>query len=253
LAALAGAGRGEDVVDGGDQVDAGAQERGGPLAAGSSASGGPARPPGRGPLTAQERNAFWEYAARVAAEAAAQIRADPAAADGIVWAASDALHVAAAALGSRILRLAADAYDRAARAPDGRIPTPSSGGNRLREAARIMSAFAYLTGDRTLTPVILITRLAALAEAVAWRRETQQRAAQAAAGRFYAAAGSAPASRSQAPPRARTAAGLAATSFPGPPVPSRPAKPAPGQHGADQRAPRPARRPPQPRPRGPTR
>jgi hypothetical protein len=146
---------------------------------------------------------------------------------------------------SRILRQAADAYDRAARAPYGRIPQPSPAGNRLRQAARIMSAFAYLTGDRTLTPIILITRLAALAEAVAWRRETQQR--------LYAAARPAPASRSQAPPRARTAVGLAATSFPGPPVPPRPAKSAPGQHGADLRAPRPARRPPQPRPRGPTR
>jgi hypothetical protein len=158
---------------------------------------------------------------------------------------------------SRILRQAADAYDRAARAPYGRIPQPSPAGNRLRQAARIMSAFAYLTGDRTLTPIILITRLAALAEAVAWRRETQQRAAQAAAARaaerLYAAARPAPASRSQAPPRARTAVGLAATSFPGPPVPPRPAKSAPGQHGADLRAPRPARRPPQPRPRGPTR
>jgi len=33
----------------------------------------------------------------------------------------------------------------------------------------------------------------------------------------------------------------------------RPATPAPGQHGADQSAPRPARRPGPPRPRGPTR
>ncbi len=109
---------------------------------------GPARPPGTGPLTAAERNAFWEHAARVAAEAAAQIRADPAAAADAAWAASDALHVAAAALGSRILRQAADAYDRAARAPYARIPQPSPAGNRLRQAARIMSAFAYLTGDR---------------------------------------------------------------------------------------------------------
>ena len=216
---------------------------------------GSVRPPGRTPLTAEERNAFWEYASRVAAEAAAQIRADPASAADTAWATSDALHVAAAALGSRILRQAADAYDRAARSPHGHIPAPSPAGNRLRQAARIMSAFAYLTGDRTLTPIILITRLAALAEAVAELRESQQRAAQAAAARaaaerLYAAARPAPAARPSAPPRARTAADLAATSFPGPPVPPRPAKPAPGQHGADQPAPRPARRPGPPRPRG---
>ena len=36
------------------------------------------------------------------------------------WAAADTLHAAAAALGSRVLRQAADSYDRAARAPYGR-------------------------------------------------------------------------------------------------------------------------------------
>src|SRR5882672_248389 len=54
---------------------------------------------------------------RVATEATAQIRANPAAAADAAWAASDTLHVAAAALGSSILRQAADAYDHAARAP----------------------------------------------------------------------------------------------------------------------------------------
>ena len=56
-----------------------------------------------------------------------------------------------------------------------------------------MSAFAYLTGDRSMTPIVLITRLAALAEAVAELRDTQQHAAQATAARaaaeqLYAAA-----------------------------------------------------------------
>ena len=152
--------------------------------------------------------------------------------------------MAAAALGSRILRQAADAYDRAARAPYARIPQPSPAGNRLRQAARLICAFAYLTGDRTLTPIILLTRLAALAEAVAELRESQQRAAQAAAAcaaaeHLYAAARPSPAARPQAPSRARTAADLAADSFPGPPVPPRTRKPAPGQRGADQPAPRP--------------
>jgi hypothetical protein len=106
--------------------------------------------------------------------------------------------VAAATLGSRILRQAADAYDRAARSPYGCIPPPTPAGNRLRQAARLLSAFAYLTGDRSLTPIVLITKLAALAEAVAELRESQRHAAQAAAARaaaehLYAATRPAPA------------------------------------------------------------
>src|SRR5437899_2004192 len=89
---------------------------------------------------------------------------DPAAAADAAWATSDTLHVAATVLGSRILRQAADAYDRAARAPYGRIPPPTPTGNQLRQAARLLSAFDYLTGDRSFTPIVLITRLAALAE-----------------------------------------------------------------------------------------
>ena len=46
-----------------------------------------------------------------------------------------------------------------------------------------MSAFAYLTGDRPMTPIMLIAKLAALAEAVAELRESQRHAAQAAAAR----------------------------------------------------------------------
>ena len=84
-------------------------------------------------------------------------------------------------LGSRVLRQAADAYDRAARAPYGRIPPPSPVGNRLRQAARLISAFAYITQDQSMAPLVLITKLAALAEAVAELRESQQHAAQAAA------------------------------------------------------------------------
>jgi len=125
----------------------------------------------------------------VAADAAAQIRTlawtDPAAAADAAWVTSDTLHVAAAMLGSRILRQAADAYDRAARAPHGRIPPPTPAGNQLRRAARLLSAFAYLTGDRSLTPIVLNTKLAALVEAVAELRESQRHAAQAAAARRH--------------------------------------------------------------------
>ena len=217
---------------------------------------GPA--PGGGGLTAAERNAIWDHTARVAADAAAQIRAlagtDPAAAADAAWAASGTLHVAAAALGSRILRQAADAYDRAARAPFGRIPRPSPAGNRLRQAARLIGAFAYLTKDPALAPLVLITRLAALAEAVADLRNAQQHAAQATAARasaerLYAAARPAGPQR-PAPGQPRTAAQLAAQSFPAPGRQPPAGRPRPGQYQGGQRPPR---RPPPPRPRGPTR
>ena len=209
-------------------------------------------------LTAGERNAIWEHATRTAADATAQIRTltgtNPAAADDAAWATSDTLHVAAAMLGSRILRQAADAYDRAARSPYGRIPPPSPVGNRLRQAARLTSAFAYLTQDRSMAPILLITKLAALAEAVAELRQSQQHAAQAAAAlraaeHLHAAACPAPPPRPA--PRASTAAQLAGLSFP---APARPAArpPAPGQPGPDLDGPRPPRRPSPPRPRRPS-
>jgi hypothetical protein len=151
---------------------------------------GPGGPTGGGPVTAADRDAVWEHTAQMADQAAAQIRAlagtSPAAAADVAWAASDTLHVAAAALGSPVLRQAADSFDRAARASYGRIPAPSPAGNRLRQAARLISAYACLTGDPTMTWLVLIARLAALAEAVAELRETQQRAAQAAAARTAA-------------------------------------------------------------------
>jgi hypothetical protein len=212
-------------------------------------------------LTAEERNAVWEDATRVAADATAQIRhlarTDPAAAADAAWATSDTLHVAAAMLGSRILRQAADAYDRAARPPYGRIPPPSPAGNQLRQAARLISAFAYLTRDRSMAPIVLITKLAALAEAVAELRESQQHAAQAAAAlrtaeRLYAASRPAPAPPPRPAPRASTAAQLASLSFPNPGRPTQ-RPPAPRQPGPDQGGPQPPRRPSPPRPRGPSR
>ena len=213
---------------------------------------------GAGWLTTEERNAVWQHVTRVAADAAAQIRhlawTDPAAAADAAWATSDTLHVAAAMLGSRILRQAADAYDRAARAPHGRIPPPTAAGNRLRQAARLLSAFAYLTGDRSLAPIVLITRLAALAEAVAELRDAQQHAAQAAAALraaryLHVATGTRPAAQPPARARIETAAGLAAQSFPSPFQPGRHPQ---AEHGSDLADQRPSRRPVQPRPRGPT-
>jgi hypothetical protein len=225
----------------------------------------PARPDS--PLTPDEADALWEYAARTAADATARIRSctaagNPAAAADAASAASDTLHTAAAALGSRTLRQAADDFDRAARQPWGRIPARTPAGNQLRHAARLISAYAYLTGDRTLTPVVLLVRLAALAEAVAKLRESQQRAAQAAAALRAArhlrtatrppgrpAAPATPPAPKPSRPHPATAAGLARLSFPSPPRPSRPA---PGQPRPGPHQPPPPRRPPPPRPRGPT-
>ncbi len=212
-------------------------------------------------LTAEERNAVWDHATRAATHAAAQVRhlawTDSAAAADAAWATSDTLHVAAAMLGSRILRQAADAYDRAARAPHGRIPPPSVAGNQLRQAARFLSAFAYLTADGSLTPIVLITQLAALVEAVAELRDSQQCAAQAVAARaaaehLYAAARSAPDPPPHQTPHDSAAAQLAALSFPPPTIPAR-QPPLSGRSGPGQGGPRPARGPSPPRPRGPSR
>ena len=192
-------------------------------------------PAGAEPLTAADRNAVWEHAAQVAAEAAAQIRAlagtSPAAAADAAWAASDTLHAAAAVLGSDGLRQAADAFDRAARAQYGRIPAPSPAGAGLRQAARLISACAYLARDPARTWLVLIARLAALADAVAELREIQQRAAQAAAARtaarhLHAAARPAPAGR---PARQHGGpAGRAVVPRPARVQGSRPRAPAPG-------------------------
>lgn len=211
-------------------------------------------------LTDAERAALFDHAAQAAASATAHIKAygvtSPAAAADAVQAAADTLHVTAALLGSHPLRQAADFYDRAAREPRGRIPAPTPTGNQLRRAARLMTAYARLSGDRTSTAAILILHLAALAEAVAELRQAQHRATQAkaaliAAQQLHAVHQATPA-RPPVPTRARTAADLAATSFPGPVVPTRTRQPAPGQHGASQAA-RPVSRLTQPPPRGPSR
>jgi hypothetical protein len=203
-------------------------------------------------LTAAERNVAWDHALRAVDAAAAHLRAISSAVgadDGadVAWATADTLHAAAAALGSRILRQAADAYDRAARAPYGRIPSPTPAGNSLRRAARLLSAFAFITADPSFRPLVLITRLAALAEAVAGLRQSQQRAAQAAsalsaAQRLHAAAGSQAAPTDSSPP-ARTAAGLADAAFPVMPGPVPAGSPVPPSRGPAPPVPKPPPRP----------
>jgi hypothetical protein len=204
-------------------------------------------------LTPAEQATLFDHAAKVAANATAHIRASaatsPGAAADAAQAAADTLHVAAAMLHSRPLREVADFHERAAREPFGRIPRPTKGGNQLRQAARVMASYAHLSGDRTNAWAILIVRLAALAEAVAELRAAQHRAVQARAA--LVAAQQLHTVRFAPPPRARNAADLAAQSFTGPPVPARSSRTAAGV--ADQVAPRPARRPTQPRSRGPSR
>ena len=180
-------------------------------------------------FTAAERSAAWDHVAQVVDHASAHIRGllagdDPGAAADAAWATSDTLHAAAAALGSRILRQAADAYDRAARAPYGRTPAPTPAGDGLRRAARLLAAYGYITSDPSFRPLVLIIRLAVLAEAVADLRQSQQHAAQAAgalraAQQLHAARGiyAVPAAAGQRP--ARSAATLAGAGFPAPPAP----------------------------------
>ena len=80
-----------------------------------------------------------------------------------------------------MLRQAADSYDRAARAPYGRIPRATPAGNSLRRAARLLSTAAAASGDPALAQITLVTRLAALAETIADLRAAQRHTAQAAA------------------------------------------------------------------------
>jgi hypothetical protein len=138
-------------------------------------------------FTRHERAELWETAARTAGDASTRIRllaaTRPAQAADAAWAASDTLHAVAAVLESRMLRRAADSYDRAARAQYGRIPTPTPTGNSLRRSARLLSRATVVGDDRTLAMVTLVARLAALAEAVVELRLVQRHGAQAAAAR----------------------------------------------------------------------
>jgi hypothetical protein len=203
-----------------------------------------------GPLTGAERAAAWEQALRAVDAATVHVRqmtaGNPDAASDAAWAASGTMHAAAALLRSRNLRQAADAYDRAARAPHARLPAPTLAGSGLRAAARQLSVLALVSGDPTLKPVLLVTRLALLAEEVARMRLSQERAAQAAGAlnaarrlqEAAAAARTAPAVRARA--AAGTAADMAGASFPGPPGPA-PAAPQPSPpRGPVQPPPRPA-------------
>ena len=90
---------------------------------------------------------------------------------------------AARALRDPELRRAADAYDRAARPPYGRVPPHTRNGDQLRATARLLALVGNISGDGTLAAAALLANLVALAVAVAELRQAQQHAAQAAAAR----------------------------------------------------------------------
>jgi hypothetical protein len=141
-------------------------------------------------LTMGERDLIYGHAARQAAHAAEHIRycarRDPGRAADAAWAAADALHTAARINSSRALRRAADAYDRAARAPFGRIPPCTGAGNRLRAAARALALIGQPDGDGYLAALALIGNLVMLTLAVAELRQAEQQAVRAAAARTAA-------------------------------------------------------------------
>jgi hypothetical protein len=216
-----------------------------------------ARWPGSAPLSGSlspaERAAAWGQVLRAADTATAHVRqmasGEPAAASDAAWAASGTMHAAAALLGSRVLREAADAYDRAARAPYARVPAPTQVGTSLRAAARLLSVLAFVSGDPSLRPVLLVARLAVLAEAVGRMRVSQERAAQAAgalaaAQRMREAVAEAPPVQASDAATTGTTAGLASTGFPAMPgsAPSPPATPPPRRPVSA-----PSRHPPRPR------
>jgi hypothetical protein len=143
-----------------------------------------------GGLTAGERELIYGHAARQAAHAAEHVRycarRDPGRAADAAWAAADALHTAARITSSRALRCAADAYDRAARAPFGRLPPCTSAGNRLRTAARALALIGQPDGDTCLAALALIGNLVALTLAVAEMRQAEQQAVRSSAARTAA-------------------------------------------------------------------
>ena len=144
-------------------------------------------------LTATERLRIWEQASRAAAAATEQIATsagvDPAAGADAAWAASDFLAAAGRVVEGRRggpLTAAAEQYDQAARELFGAAPQRSGAGDGLRTAGRLLLAARIAKPSETAQLLALLAQLAALADAVTRLRESQQRAAQAAAARSAA-------------------------------------------------------------------
>jgi hypothetical protein len=126
-------------------------------------------------FTDTEAADVFGHAAETAAWAARQLRSGPGSdeAADIAWAAADVLYAAADTTGSAELRRAADGFSRAARAPWGRIPAPSSAGSGLRTTAYLLAACEPAGAPRTMVRLALISALTGLARAVAELREAQ--------------------------------------------------------------------------------
>ncbi|HEU5023586.1 MAG TPA: hypothetical protein VFV01_01570 [Spirillospora sp.] len=188
----------------------------------------------RDDLSFEERQAFYDDAARAAAFATAHLRrhltTTPHAAQDACWAASDALHVAAAATGNRHLHQAAATYDRAARAPYGRIPRPTRAGDALRTTARLLALTGSNADRTTVSALVLVANLVNLLDTIAELRWLQHRQAQADAARKAAAhvrearpTGAPPERRPTADAATASQARLAMAGFPSPWAPLRPA------------------------------
>jgi hypothetical protein len=133
---------------------------------------------------------YAELAARNAAEHIAHIaHSDPAGAADAAWAAADLLSVTARLVeGPRVgsLSQAADQFERAAREVHRRTPAVTDAGHGLRNASGMLSALQLLRTGENRQLLALMTQLVRLADSVAELRETQHRAAQAAAARAAA-------------------------------------------------------------------
>ncbi len=155
------------------------------------ATGGPG--PDRHRLTGEERARIWEQATAAAAHATEQVQAaagsDPQGAGDAAWAASDFLASAARVVEGRRggpLTAAAATYDRAARELWGRLPAPSQAGQGLRAASVLLASARFVGRGENTQLLALLAQLAARSDAVTGLRETQDRAAQAAAARSAA-------------------------------------------------------------------
>jgi hypothetical protein len=144
-------------------------------------------------LTPTERAGMWTQAAQAAQAAATHItdaaRSDPATAADAAWAAGDVLAAAGRIAEGRRggpLTDAAAQYERAARELFGATPTPTAPGQGLRHAGRLLSALRVAKPSETTQLLHLLAQLVTLADTVARLRDTQQRAAQAAAARAAA-------------------------------------------------------------------
>ena len=146
--------------------------------------GGAAERSGAFRITAPERAEIYRHAARQAAVAAEHLRrcaaGDPGSGADAAWAAADALHAAARATGSRVLRCAADGYDRAARAPHRQVP------RRTRRGGWVADRGAAARDDRAAMASVRPVRWPGTCSR-SWMRWPSLRAAQAHAAQAAAA------------------------------------------------------------------